>query len=205
MTEQTKDDQGFFYVIQESAKILYVDDDPILREFAMVNLASEQATIVTAADGVDALAGLTEFGPDLMVLDLEMPRMDGFEVLERLRRNETWSRLPVIVATGREDVVAIDRAFECGATSFVVKPVNWRLLSYQIRYVLRSSRSEAVCLRAQARAARDAERAAAQLRELATDCSHFLVAALGIDPSLSSAALPLAVATERLLRAPKVQ
>ncbi len=131
----------FFYVLGSSVSIIYVDDDPILRQFACVNLASEHATVATAADGVEALESMAAFKPDIMLLDLEMPRMDGFEVLERLRASETWRHLPVIVATGREDVGAIDRAFEAGATDFVIKPLSWRLLTYQIRYVLRSSRT----------------------------------------------------------------
>src|SRR5262249_55491825 len=55
---------------------------------------------------------------------------------------EATRRLPVIVITGREDVVAIDRAFEKGASSFIVKPINWRLLNYQIRFVDRAHRAE---------------------------------------------------------------
>jgi DNA-binding response OmpR family regulator len=143
MRENAESRKGFFYVLQEETRILYVDDDPILREFASVNLASEQATVATAGDGLDALEQLAAVRPDIMLLDLEMPRMDGFELLGRLRADEVWSRLPVIVATGREDIGAIDRAFELGATSFVVKPMNWRLLGYQIRYVLRSDRGRA--------------------------------------------------------------
>ena len=107
---------------QDETRILYVDDDPILREFASVNLSGEQASVALAADGIEALEQLRGVLPDIMVLDLEMPQMDGFEVLARLRDDPAWAGLPVIVATGREDVVAIDRAFELGATAFVVKP-----------------------------------------------------------------------------------
>jgi signal transduction histidine kinase len=77
-----------------------------------------------------------------VLLDLEMPRLDGFGVLEALRADPATSRLPVIVITGREDVVAIDRAFAKGASSFIVKPINWRLLNYQIRFVNRAHRAE---------------------------------------------------------------
>ena len=130
------DDAGaFFYVLQEAVRILYVDDDPILREFAVVNLATERASVDTAADGRAALAAIAGEPPDLVLLDLDMPEMDGFEVLEALRADPKFRDLPVIVVTGREDVEAVDRAFAVGATSFVVKPLNWRLLSHQLRYV----------------------------------------------------------------------
>ena len=86
---------------------------------------------------------LADWPADILLLDLEMPRMDGFEVLSRLRAEAGRLRnLPVIVVTGREDIDAIDRAFAAGATSFVSKPLNWRLLSYQIRYVRRAYEAE---------------------------------------------------------------
>lgn len=134
---------GFSYVLDEPTTILFVDDDPILREFADVHLSTDMAKLVTAADGLDALEQLAVQNFDIVLADLEMPRMDGFGLLERIRAEPRLRDLPVIVETGREDVAAIDRAFRLGATSFVVKPLNWRLLSYQIRFVLRAARAEA--------------------------------------------------------------
>jgi signal transduction histidine kinase len=132
----------FFYVLDEPLHLLFVDDDPILCEFAQVHLASEKGRVSVAADGEQALTHIREQGCDLVLLDLEMPRLDGFGVLEALRADPATSRLPVIVITGREDVVAIDRAFAKGASSFIVKPINWRLLNYQIRFVNRAHRAE---------------------------------------------------------------
>lgn len=132
----------FFYVLNEAMRILFVDDDQIACEFATVHLTTEVAEVTVAHDGLDALKKLSLRRYDVILLDLEMPRMDGFEVLAVLRSMAETRDLPVIVVTGREDVVAIDRAYEAGATSFLVKPINWRLLSYQIRYVLRSQRAE---------------------------------------------------------------
>ncbi len=133
---------GFFYVLDETARILFVDDDPILREFAQVNLASPKAGIDVAADGAEALRALATCDYDVVLLDLEMPVLNGFDTLAALRADPRNRDLAVIVQTGREDVEAIDRAFRLGATSFVTKPLNWRLLAYQILYVLRASRAE---------------------------------------------------------------
>lgn len=133
---------GFFYVLDETARILFVDDDPILREFAQVNLASPKATVDLAADGAEALRSLTARDYDVVLLDLEMPVLNGFDTLARIRADPNTRDMAVIVQTGREDVEAIDRAFRLGATSFVTKPLNWRLLTYQILYVLRASRAE---------------------------------------------------------------
>jgi signal transduction histidine kinase len=132
----------FFYVVEEPLKLLFVDDDPILREFALVHLASDRGHISVAADGDEALAAIASEVPDLVLLDLQMPRVDGFTVLQALRASEATARLPVIVITARDDVLSIDRAFSEGATSFLVKPINWRQLAYQIRYVDRARRTE---------------------------------------------------------------
>src|ERR1700743_2136887 len=88
------DDAGpFFYVLQEAVRILFVDDDPILREFAIVNLATEHASVETAPDGDDALEAIEASPPDIVLLDLEMPNLDGFEVLKRLRADERFRAL----------------------------------------------------------------------------------------------------------------
>ena len=143
MEEEEAEGGSFFYVLQDAAHILFVDDDPIVREFAVVHLSTDKAQVSLAADGIEALERIAAAEPDIVLLDLEMPRLDGFEVLARLRASPVTRDLPVIVVTGREDVAAIDRAFQAGATSFLVKPINWRLLSYQIRYVMRAGRGEA--------------------------------------------------------------
>lgn len=132
----------FFYVLDEEARLLFVDDDPILREFARVNLASASASVDVAEDGVEALEMLAVQSYDLVLTDLEMPRMDGFQLLDAIRADARLKHLPVVVETGREDVEAIDRAFRAGATAFVTKPLNWRLLTYQLRFTLRAAQAD---------------------------------------------------------------
>jgi DNA-binding response OmpR family regulator len=143
MTGGRNDESAFFYVLSDAVHILFVDDDPIMREFATVHLATDKAEVAIAGDGLEALDAIAARAPDIVLLDLEMPNLDGFDTLVRLRADPATQDLPVIVVTGREDARAIDRAFDVGATSFLVKPINWRLLSYQIRYVLRAGRAEA--------------------------------------------------------------
>jgi DNA-binding response OmpR family regulator len=130
------------FVLDEPLRILVVDDDPILREFACVYLATPAATIETACDGAAARALLGQSVYDLVLLDIEMPHLDGFTLLEEMKENEGLRHLPVIMLTGHDDVASIDRAYQLGAHSFATKPVNWRQLSYQNRYVVRTSRTE---------------------------------------------------------------
>lgn len=190
---------SFFFVLEDPVRILFVDDDPILREFAVVHLSTEQARVEVSEDGEAALNAIAATDFDIVLLDLEMPRLDGFAVLDRLRSDERTQNLPVIVVTGREDMAAIDRAFTAGATSFLVKPINWRLLSYQIRYVQRAHRFESSLREARGRARDEAARAAEMLRQVAQDSAALIQLAMGGgDPILRQAALAFA---ERFSRA----
>jgi CheY-like chemotaxis protein len=132
------------FVLDEPTRILVVDDDPILREFASVYLSTPSATIDTACDGAAARILLNQTAYDVLLLDIEMPQLDGFSLLHEIRSDERLGHLPVIMLTGHDDIASIDRAYHLGANSFAVKPVNWRQLSYQIRYVLRTSRLESL-------------------------------------------------------------
>ncbi|MEI8145609.1 MAG: response regulator, partial [Alphaproteobacteria bacterium] len=134
--------EGWSFVIDEATRILVADDDPILCEFATVYLATPKTEIVTVPNGDDAWEKLRSGQFDIALVDIEMPGIDGFTLVERIRADATLKHLPVIMVTGREDAVSIDRAYRVGATSFVTKPVNWRQLSHQIRYVIRASRAE---------------------------------------------------------------
>jgi DNA-binding response OmpR family regulator len=180
--------ETFFYVLDEKIRILFVDDDPILREFAQVNLTSDKAEVRVAGDGDEAWRLLHGESFDLILLDLEMPKVDGFEFLQSLRMTPKLQRTPVIVVTGREDVSAIDKAFIDGATSFVVKPINWRLLSYQIRYVHQASRTETSLIGARAQARSQMADAADSLRRLALSSTQFVSAAVKAEPALRPAA-----------------
>jgi len=136
MSEKRNRTAAWSYVLDEPLTILVADDDPILCEFAAVHLSTPTVTIVTAPDGVAALDQLRATPCDLALVDIEMPRFDGFELLQAIRFDAELNQLPVMMLTGHEDIASIDRAFRLGANAFTSKPVNWRLLSYQIRFML---------------------------------------------------------------------
>ncbi len=188
MSNVSQADGSFFYVLDESARLLFVDDDPILREFARVHLATAQAEVEVAADGLEAWSLLRQRDFDLMLLDLEMPNLDGFGVLEKMRSDDRLRAMPVIVVTGREDVSAIDRAFNLGATSFVVKPLHWRLLSYQIRFVRRAHAIETSLREAQEAARAEADRSTEAMRSALTQGARLLSIAMGGDTPMRDAA-----------------
>ncbi len=130
------------FVLDEETKILLVDDDLILSEFAKVHLSTPTTTVVSAVNSEEAWERLRQETFDLVLLDIEMPVLDGFDLLKRLRADPRFAQLPVVMLTGREDITSIDRAYQLGANSFVPKPINWRQLSYALRYVLRTTRIE---------------------------------------------------------------
>lgn len=188
--------RAFYYSAQADLRLLFVDDDPILREFAAVHLASEHMRLETAADGAEGLAAIAAGKPDLVLLDLDMPNVDGFEVLRSLRADPDTEHLPVIVVTGREDTAAIDRAFDAGATSFIAKPINWRLLNYQVRYVHRTCANEAFLLEERNRIGHDRGRSDAALKAVAQQGSRFMALALRANPELREYAADFAAAVE---------
>src|SRR5262245_54706721 len=112
------------FVLDEATRILVVDDDPILREFASVHLATPTAVIDTASDAAMARLRLEQGHYDLMLLDIEMPGINGFAFLEEIRSSDRLRLLPIIMLTGRDDIASIDLAYQLGANSFATKPVN---------------------------------------------------------------------------------
>ena len=140
MTDPADTSRAYTYVLMENVRILVVDDDPIHCEFARVYLSTPTATVETAQNGAEGMEKLRSEPFDLVVVDLEMPVMNGFQMIRAIRSDPTLRHLPVVIVTGLEDMESIDLAYDEGATSFVTKPVNWRLLSYQLRYVLRAQK-----------------------------------------------------------------
>jgi PleD family two-component response regulator len=115
--------------------ILAVDDDPIMRAFADAELSVSGARVATAEDGAKALEKLEHDSFDVIVLDLEMPNMNGFEFLQALRAVDRTKALPVVILTSREDAESAVKAFEAGATAYAMKPVNWERLRQRVREV----------------------------------------------------------------------
>ncbi|MCL7452765.1 MAG: response regulator transcription factor [Anaerolineae bacterium] len=130
----------------EKERILVVDDEPAIVQVIRDRLLREGYEVRAAGDGPAALASVAQDLPDLMILDLMLPGIDGLEVLRRLRQGgEEAAGLPVIVLTARDDEVDVIVGLELGADDYVVKPFNPRELVARVRAVLRRRR-EALAL-----------------------------------------------------------
>lgn len=126
----------------QSIVVLIADDDPTTRILARASVESAGFQVLEAADGTQAMGIYHEQRPDFVLLDVEMPGKNGFEVCRDIRGLPSGQRVPVIIITGHDDVDSINAAYEAGATAFVNKPINWFVLQHQIRYVLRASRTQ---------------------------------------------------------------
>ena len=122
--------------------VLVADDDPTIRLVARETLLAAGYRVNCAADGREALALFESDPPDLVLLDMNMPNLDGLTAC-RIIRDEYNSEIPVLIVTGEDDMEAVHRAFDTGATDFVSKPVRWPALPFRVRYALRSSQLRA--------------------------------------------------------------
>ena len=116
------------------ATIALVDDDRNILASVSMALEAEGFRVKTFTDGTEALRALTSQPVDLLVLDIKMPRMDGMEVLQRLRKN---SSMPVIFLTSKDDEVDEVLGLRMGADDYIKKPFSQRLLIERIRALLR--------------------------------------------------------------------
>ena len=117
-----------------TAKILVVDDDESLRELLRMHLASAGYEVSTAADAISAGYQVLKHPPDLIISDINMPHMDGFEFVAALKSDPTLPHIPVIFLTSLED--GDDRGKELGAVAYLTKPVRAdRLLELVAKHV----------------------------------------------------------------------
>jgi diguanylate cyclase (GGDEF)-like protein len=118
--------------------LLIVDDDTPTRLLLRGVLGRRGFHVIEAGDGAQAVELFERERPTLVLLDVMMPVMDGFEACSRMRDIDQNEGTPLIMLTGAEDLKAIDNAFSAGATDFITKPINWTLLTQRVRYALRA-------------------------------------------------------------------
>ncbi len=144
---------------EERPIVLVVDDDDTTRMLARRSLELAAFEVLEAGDGVAALEAIDRRLPDIVLLDVDMPKLDGFSTCTQIRVRPGGDTLPILMVTGFEDAVSIDHAYAAGATDFTTKPINWSLLNHRIRYLLRASET----LKKLRRTAQDLSRSQARL------------------------------------------
>jgi len=129
--------EGELTPVDDSPLILVVDDDPVLRLVACETLRGEGYRVEQAENGAIALRMFRELTPALVLMDVQMPVMDGLTACSEIRQVSDFATTPVLMLTSLSDPKSIDRAFDAGATDFIPKPVNSKLLLGRIRFALR--------------------------------------------------------------------
>lgn len=116
--------------------VLVVDDEPMARTLLRLMLVRAGFQVTEAEDGYDALAKVKGNQPDLILLDVMMPGIDGFVVCETLRSEEETSRLPIIMLSAKTDLNSISKGLKVGATKYLTKPISPDELTRQVRDAL---------------------------------------------------------------------
>jgi predicted signal transduction protein with EAL and GGDEF domain len=119
---------------------LLVDDDPVFRTVIRAYLEDAGFRVEESDSGLHALECFESVEPDIVLLDILMPGMDGFETCTALRRLPGGRQTPVVMMTGVDDRDSIERAYEVGATDFIVKPINAFILTHRLQHILRANR-----------------------------------------------------------------
>ena len=119
--------------------VLVSADDGKIRNEARAALEKSDYAVALAAHGSETVECFGRLRPDLVLLDVAMPELEGFETCRELRRERPDDATPIVIVTHSLDEASIDRAYEVGATDFIAKPVNWLLLSHRLRSLLRAS------------------------------------------------------------------
>jgi CheY-like chemotaxis protein len=118
-------------------RVLVADDDPIIRSLIHAQLASRVDDVVEAPDGLSAWNLLLSESFSLALVDLNMPGLDGFNLIRCIRGHPRTKHMPIVVITSRDGKEVVAEAFRAGATSFLTKPISWSLFTHHIDYIVK--------------------------------------------------------------------
>lgn len=104
--------------------VLVVDDSPTVRKIVQLTLQREQIRVVTAGDGLSALAAVADEQPDLILLDVMLPRMDGYNICQVVRKNMAYRDMPIIMLSGKDGLFDKMRGKFAGSTEYITKPFD---------------------------------------------------------------------------------
>ena len=126
--------------MEKKTRILLVDDEPDLVQMVSVRLAASGYDVVPAYDGQQALDQVKQVKPDLIILDLMLPKLDGYKVCRLLKFDERTQSIPILIFTARAQVEDVTLATECGADAYLTKPFEAKALLGKIQDLLEAGR-----------------------------------------------------------------
>jgi DNA-binding response OmpR family regulator len=122
-----------------SALVAVVDDDREVREYLAVVLQRAGYSVALAANGLRLVSALQVDRPDLILLDVNMSWIDGFELCRALKKHPEWAQIPVVFVSGRSAPADVEAGMACGAVDFFAKPIDGRALVLRVRELLQPS------------------------------------------------------------------
>ena len=125
----------------KGATVLIADDDESQLMLLEQTLLINQFSVIIARDGQQAVDAFIEHSPDVVLLDVDMPIMDGFQACQLIRDQFPDLMVPIVMVTGMDDVDSIEKAYAVGADDFIVKPLAWPVLGHRVFYYLKGSRA----------------------------------------------------------------
>jgi CheY-like chemotaxis protein len=128
------------YSMSPMPSVLVADDDALCRRAVGIKIRNLHATVTEAEDGLQAFELLKTRSFDLAIVDLEMPKLNGCALISCVRGFPDTKKIPIVVLTARSDREAIEQALISGATSFLIKPLNWAAFGAHIEHLLLLSR-----------------------------------------------------------------
>ncbi|MGB8315851.1 MAG: hybrid sensor histidine kinase/response regulator [Aestuariivirga sp.] len=184
---ETKDDSNQRTEATARKCVLIVDDDVLICDVLSSLFANLGYETVTAEDGEAACDRIARANLALAVVDLNMPKLDGFGLLRHIRQHPRTVDLPVIISTGYDDRTSIEEAYRLGASSFVTKPINWAQFGYHAQFVIRNGVIVRDLRRAEAEAVAASKMKNGLFRILSHELKTPLVALIGLTDVLSEA------------------
>ncbi|MEZ4635231.1 MAG: PAS domain S-box protein [Caldilineaceae bacterium] len=125
-----------------ASKVLIVDDEQIMRNMIRLVLQREHYTLAEAKNGAEALELVQSFRPDVVLMDLSMPVMDGIEACTKLNEGAAGHKPLVLMVTAYDDKDSVARAYAAGAIDYVTKPINWAVLTHRLRWLVKARHDE---------------------------------------------------------------
>ncbi len=124
------------YVRVERNRILIIDDEPQIVRALELLMQREGFEVRSASDGIEALSAIEDGAPDLILLDLMMPRMDGFELCQKIRSNPAWKNMIIVILTAKGRDIEREKGMALGADHYVTKPFSTREVVQLIKSAL---------------------------------------------------------------------
>jgi diguanylate cyclase (GGDEF)-like protein len=135
-------DPDALHLSEDTPQVLVVDDDRSTRSTLRHTLQRDGFRVEEASDGQQALAMLTRFQPDVILMDAMMPVMDGFTACARMQELPNGADIPVLMITALQDNSSVERAFAAGASDYIPKPIHYAVLSQRVRRIIEANRAE---------------------------------------------------------------